>query len=551
MTEEHSSGHEHPHPKEDEVQVSQEHTYQRAVVSEKSGVSFIWIVPIIALLVGLGLVYKAFTSRGPLVTVTFKSADGIEAKKTKVKYKDVVIGKVKSVEFTEGFSHVRVKVRLVKDAEEFLSANTRFWIVRPRMRGATVSGLDTLLSGAYVAVDPGKKGEEQFEFTGLEVPPIVTRETGGKLFTLRAEALGSLDYGSPVYYRGINVGQVVGYRLEHTGKAVDIQVFIDRPYDVYVQQSSRFWSVSGFDFELGSNGVHVHSKSLVSIMVGGIAFMAPPHLGEMPIASAGEMFTLYNSRRAAMSEVFVSKKYYALKFDQTVRGLEVGDPVEFKGFPIGRVVRINAEFDWDRGKVFVIVRIEVEEERLKRIASGIQGWGSDHVMRVLVDQGLRAQVLSANLLTGKRYVSLDLIEKATPAVIETTQEGLMQLPTIPTPIEELTAYAFDLLDKFKRVPINDIARHTLILVRDLKGTIAQLNKVVASIDKVVASRDIKATLRHTRRAMHNAYSLIAKDSRTVIELQRALRELSDAAKSFRNLADQLERNPESLIHGKR
>jgi paraquat-inducible protein B len=526
--------------------------YHQAVVSEGQGFSFIWVVPIIALLIGLGLVYKAITSRGPLITISFKSADGIEAKKTKVKYKNMIIGTVKSVAFAEGFSHVRVKVRLVKDAEEFISANTNFWIVRPRMRGATVSGLDTLLSGAYVAVKPGKKGEEKYEFTGLETPPPIDEEAGGRVFKLTATGLGSLDYGSPIYYHGINVGRVVGYRLNSSGQAVDIQVFIKRPYDVYVHTATRFWSISGVDFELGANGVRIHSKSLVSIMVGGIAFRTSPHKKVEPVNSINTSFQLYESEQAAMKEEFELKKYYALRFDHTVRGLEVGDPVEFKGFPIGWVIKTNVEFEWDQNKVFIFVKIEVEEERLRRITSGSQVWTSDHqMMRVLVDQGLRAQVLSSNLLTGKHYVSLDMVEKAGAVNFETTQDGLMQIPTVPAPMEKLTRQASHLFDQVKRIPINEIAHHTLLTVKNLKGTIEKLNNVIMSANKVISSRHIQATLLNTRRTMQNARTLTAKDSRMVIELQRALREMSDAAKSFRNLADQLERNPESLIRGKR
>ena len=558
MTEEHTSNHDQSPDHEssfhqinksaEAVQVNDE--YSQAVVSEKNGVSFIWIVPIIALLIGIGLIYQAITSRGPVVTITFKSADGIVAKKTKVKYKDVIIGKVKSVEFAEGFSHVRVKVRLVKEAEEFVSANTSFWIVRPRMRGATVSGLDTLLSGAYVAVKPGKRGEEKYEFTGLEAPPPIDEDSGGQLFTLQAEELGSLDYGSPIYYHGINVGRVVGYRLNQRGNAVDIQVFINHPYDVYINSATRFWSMSGVDFELGAEGVRIHSKSLVSIMVGGIAFRTPPHKKAGPIAPSTSYFKLYESEQVAMKEVFEQKMYYALRFERTIRGLVVGDPVEFKGFPVGRVIKTNAEFNWAQNKVFISVKIEVEEERLRRIASGIEGWDSDHMIRVLVDQGLRAQVLSSNLLTGQHYVSLDMVDQAQEATIEMTQEGLMQIPTVPTPMEKLTRDASELLGKVQRIPINEIAYHTLVAIKDLQGTIEKFNKVVVSADQVINSRNIKATLLHARRTMQNARTLTDKDSRMVIELQRALRELSDAAKSFRNLADQLERNPESLIRGK-
>ncbi|MCG8532596.1 MAG: MlaD family protein, partial [Desulfovibrionales bacterium] len=347
-----------------EEQTPVEETLPEAVVSKKKGLSLIWIVPLVAFCIGVGLVYTALTEKGPRVTITFASADGLDAGKTKVKYKDVTIGKVESVELNDDFSEVIATVRLTREADEFLSENTRFWIVRPRMHGATVSGLETLLSGAYVAVDPGVKGEEQYEFIGLESPPLVTGNAKGKLFTLKAKELGSLDYGSPVYYRDISVGQVVGYGLQKGGKSVDIQVFVDAPYDTYVTDTSRFWVASGLDMELDAEGIRVDTESIVSILVGGVAFTNPDYLGTAPVADAGDIFRLYDTRKLAMTEEFIEKEYFVLKFSQAVRGLDVGAPVEFKGFPIGRVVDIGIEFDWKSKEVLVPVRIEVEQERI-------------------------------------------------------------------------------------------------------------------------------------------------------------------------------------------
>ena len=530
-----------------EEQTPVEETLPEAVVSKKKGLSLIWIVPLVAFCIGVGLVYTALTEKGPQVTITFASADGLEAGKTKVKYKDVTIGKVESVELNDDFSEVIATVRLTREADEFLSENTRFWIVRPRMHGATVSGLETLLSGAYVAVDPGVKGEEQYEFIGLESPPLVTGNAKGKLFTLKAKELGSLDYGSPVYYRDISVGQVVGYGLQKGGKGVDIQVFVDAPYDTYVTDTSRFWVASGLDMELDAEGIRVDTESIVSILVGGVAFTNPDYLGTAPVADAGDIFRLYDTRKLAMTEEFIEKEYFVLKFSQAVRGLDVGAPVEFKGFPIGRVVDIGIEFDWKSKEVLVPVRIEVEQERIERIVSGSTAPApeeSEKMLDVLVQQGLRGQVLPANLLTGKLYVSLDFFAQAEPALVGVTKDGLQEIPTIPTPIEELTKNLSALLEKLQKLPVEEIGQNTLDAIKSIKATGDKL-------EKVAGSEDLKIALTATRQAMENANALVQDDSATVVELQRALRDLSDAAKSIRSLADQLERHPESLLQGKR
>ena len=521
-----------------------EETPPRAIVSERRGVSLIWIVPIVALLVGAGLVFTALMKRGPKVTITFKSADGLQAKKTKVKYKDITIGKVKSVKLSQDFSRVRVTVSLAKMAEQFLSDNTRFWIVRPRLRGMTISGLDTLLSGAYIAVDPGERGAEQLEFVGLDAPPSIIGDTRGKLFTLKSEALGSLDYGSPVYYRDISVGEVVGYRLREDGKGVDIEIFVNSPYDTYVKEASRFWSVSGVEVDMDADGVHLYSESLVSILLGGVAFIDPPYMDQTPSAKAGDLFTLYKTRKVALTEHFAKKEYYVLKFAHTVRGLSVGAPVEFKGFVIGEVVDIGIEFHLESQQVLVPVRIEIEAERLARMAPTLKGVDSSKILHQLVEKGLRAEVLTSNLLTGQLYVALDFFDQAKPITLGLTEGGFPQIPTLPTPIEEFTKNIFAILDQVQKIPIEEIGRQTLAAIKSIKASGDQLRRVAGS-------RDLHAALKKIHEITKNANALVAQDSRAVVEVQRMLRDLRDAAKSIRILADQLERNPESLIRGKR
>lgn len=534
-----------------ESNFNHENVVPQAIVNKKKGISLIWIVPILALVVGMGLVYTALTRKGPEITIIFHSADGLKAKKTKVKYKDIVIGEVKKVELTEDFHKVRVTISLVKMAEKFLSANTSFWIVRPRLRGVTVSGLETVLSGAYVAIDPGEKGEIKYDFVGLETPPRIIDGTKGRLFTLNANALGSLDYGSPVYFRDISVGQIVGYRLQPKGKGVDIDVFVDDPYDSYVKEASRFWLVSGVEFETDTEGFHIYSESLVSIILGGVAFIDPPYMGETAVAKSKDNFKLYKNRKAALTRHFEKKEYYVLKFAQTLRGLSIGAPVEFKGFPIGKVVDIGIEFHLESKEVLVPVRIEVEAERLSRIASGTNGLSSTDILHELVAQGLRAEVLTANLLTGQLYVALDFFDQAKPATVGVTEDGLQQIPTLISPIEELTKNMTDILDKVHKIPIDEIGRQVLATITSVKGTVDKLKRVVGSKDLRVALKHTREMMKETRDTMKKANSLVATDSRTMVEFQRMLRELGDAAKSIRILADQLERNPESLIRGKR
>ena len=514
----------------------------QATVSQKKSLSLIWVVPLVALVIATGLIYKAYTEKGSTVTIIFASAEGLEAGKTKVKYKDVEVGKVESVELTEDFDHVKVTVTLVKKADAYLNEETRFWIVRPRLSGGTITGMETLLSGAYIAIDPGHGTQEQSEFIGLEIPPVITDEVPGKLFTLTALDLGSLDYSSPVYYRGIKIGQVVGYTLQEKGAGVDIKIFINAPYDSFVRDSSRFWLASGIDLKMDSDGITVDTESIVSILIGGIALTNPSHMGNTPVADAGDVFTLFKSHEAAMKEQFVEKEYYLLKFEQSVRGLSIGAPVEFKGFPVGRVADIGIEFDWDSGEVLIPVKIEVERERLRRLAAGTKVQDPTAMLELLVQQGLRGQVRTGNLLTGKLYVALDFFKNAKPAKVVTVN-GLLQIPTTPTPIEELTSNLSSLLEKLQKIPMEEIGSNAIETLQSIKDTSKKL-------EQLADSEDVRLVLKNAQKTMKNASDVFAKDSATVVEIQRTLQELSEAARAIRSLADQLERHPESLIRGK-
>ncbi|MEM9995584.1 MAG: MlaD family protein, partial [Acinetobacter pittii] len=214
----------------------------------------IWLIPLIALLIALSLAIKALLSHGPTIDVSFRTAEGLVAGKTTVRYKQVDIGVVRQIDLSEDRSHVIARIDLRKDASNFAAKDSRFWVVRPRIGTSGVSGIDTLLSGSYIEVDGGKSEEKKLEFTGLEIPPVITSDVPGKEFFLNADDLGSLDVGSPIYYRRINVGQITAYKLSDDGKSVELQTFIRAPYDKFVTTDARFWQASGIDVSLNASG---------------------------------------------------------------------------------------------------------------------------------------------------------------------------------------------------------------------------------------------------------------------------------------------------------
>ena len=578
---------------EKETREEESHELPEAVIStRRHQISIVWFVPLVALLIGGWLVYKTISEKGPTITISFKTAEGLEAGKTKIKYKDVQLGQVTEIRITPDLSRVLVTAELVKEAEEFLSANTRFWVVRARVAAGQVSGLGTLFSGAYIGLDPGKPGLPGSHFVGLEIPPVVTTDLPGRHFKLHATRLGSLDIGAPVYYRQIKVGQVVSFKLQDDGKAVAIKVFINDPIDKLVNQNTRFWNASGLDFAVDANGIRVNTESIVTILVGGIAFDTPDNLEPGGPAADDDDFKLYESRERIFDKTYTDKSRWLLHFEGSVRGLTVGSPVEFRGIPVGQVLDINMEYDSEKLAFLIPVLIEIEQERIKVVGEMND---SDRKKRndYLVAQGMRAQLKTGSLITGQLYVDLDFHPDAEPAQIN--WEGRYpQMPTVPTSMDEITTSLTQLLRKLEKLPIEQIGndlRDTvqgakrLVNSAELQESIAALNQTLNQAQQFAATltqeitpelrsavANLNTTLKHTRQLAQNfdetvvpeldatlkeaqttlkdIKGSISKDSPLYYELMRVLKELTGAARSIRVMADYLERNPDALIYGK-
>jgi paraquat-inducible protein B len=286
----------------------------QAIVRTRAGLSIVWLIPIIAAAVGLYLAYSAWSEQGPSITIVFDSAEGLEAGKTKLKYKDVDVGIVNAVELTEGISQVQVTASLVKGLADYLTVNTRFWVVRAEVTAGQISGLGTVLSGAYIAVDPSEEGDSARRFVGLEEPPVVTSDKPGTLFDLRAQELGSVEVGSPVYFRWLRVGQVAGYSLDELGESVAVQVFVESPHDRRIRSTTRFWNASGIDAVVTAEGIQIDSPSLISMLVGGIAFETPATVTVARDVTENMVFELYPNKQATRRPRYSLKKRFLLYF---------------------------------------------------------------------------------------------------------------------------------------------------------------------------------------------------------------------------------------------
>jgi len=519
-----------------------------AVIRTRKSFSIVWLVPLVAVLIGGWLVYKALSEKGPRITITFNTAAGLEAGKTKIKHKDVEIGKVVSIRLSKDLSQVVVTAELTKGIESYLTDKARFWIVRARIAASEVSALGTLFSGAYIALDPGKGGEPLRAFTGLERPPVATADIPGRHFLLRADRLYSLETGSPVYFQQIEVGQVESYDLDEHSRKVDINVFIYAPHDRLVHKNTRFWNAGGLDVSIDASGVRVDTPSLVSLMIGGVAFTTPMDLESGGFAEDGDVFPLYDSYQDALQKRYAKKEYWVLNFDGSVRGLSPGAPVEFKGIRLGQVVDVNLQFDVDRLTYSIPVLIEIDPERI--MTTGELPSDSDRrkFMDALVAKGLRAQLKTGSLLTGQMFVDLGIHpEEPTRHIVWNGKYP--ELPTVQAPLEIISAALAQTLDKLKKIPLEEIGSEVRAAVQNLNETLRQTRMLVQKLDAKVEP-EVRATLVQAQKTLGSMENVLSSGSPLKQKTSRAMVELAAAARSIRVLMDYLERHPDALLFGK-
>jgi paraquat-inducible protein B len=512
-------------------------------------VSLIWLVPVVAALVGLSLVIHDWLQAGPNITITFQTAEGLEAGKTLVKYKNVVIGKVTRIQLSHDRSHVLVKVALDKSNESFAAADTRYWVVRPRIGLGGISGVDTLLSGAFIGADVGHSQQFRDAFIGLETPPTVLYDAPGKGFILHGDDLGSLDVDSPVYYRRIQVGRVASYQLDKDGNGVSVHIFVDGPNDKFVTRSSRWWNAGGVDVSLGANGLKVNSQSLTTMLAGGVAFQDPPGPHDRAPAPENTSFTLFGDQATAMSPPEGQPRYIRMRFDQSLRGLAVDAPVEFFGINIGQVVSIDLDYDAKKQRFPVIVDTVVYPRRLGRAyekmaaATEAKGDGADlsHMMGVLIKHGLRAQARIGNLLAGQLYIALDFVPTA-PKVAFDPSANPLEIPTAPGSFDKLQEQLAQIADRFQKIPFESIGKNVDRTMGELNHTVQQIN------DDVLP--EFKSTLKGARQTLGTANEALSVDSPLQQNLSDTLEQLQRMARSLRVLSDYLGGHPESLLRGR-
>ena len=527
--------------------------------------SLVWIVPIVALVIGAVLVVRSVLQVGPEIEIELRSAEGLEPGRTEVRFKEVVIGRVKRVKLGPDRQKVLVSVGLVKSMEEIAVEDTRFWVVRPRIGSAGISGLGTLFSGVYIGVDAGASTAYRTAFVGLDSPPLLLRGEPGRSFVLRADDLGSLDVGSPVYHRRIRVGRVVGFAFESGGKALQIQVFIEAPNEGLVTDQSRFWNASGVDVSLNASGLSFNAQSVASVLAGGLAFANPSESALAPAAESGHRFQLFPTERAALAPEDGEALRVRMVFRESLRGLEAGAPVDLLGVALGTVRRITLQDDALGKQLPVEVVADLYPQRLGLLrqrlgAPGAGAAGNDRLLlKALVARGLRAQVRTGSLLTGQMFVALEFMPKAAPVVLDATA-AVPTLPTVPGALADVQTQIAEIAARLSKVRFDELGS-------DLQDTLKTVNRSGASLQTALGSAEamirqltpeaqrtlagVQETLTSAQQTLRSAETNLTDPQAPVQRSTgQALAEMQRAATALRVLADYLQRHPESLLRGK-
>lgn len=530
----------------------------------------LWILPLVAVLIAGWLGWRWYEERGPRIVITFQSGDGLEAGRTRIKHKNVDLGVIESVRLSDDLSQVIATARMDRTATRHLKEGTRFWMVAPRLSLGGVSGLSTVVSGTYVEMEPGG-GDDRREFDALDEPPVIRADVPGRSFNLKTEQLGSLAQGSPVYFRGVQIGEVMGYNLSPQDRTVSVSVFVRAPYEELVHEGSRFWRSSGIQFSAGADGIKFQTESLKSLALGGVVLETPPDPEAGEQAKDWDTFTLYEDQASAAAARDRLRVRYRLEFAGSVQGLQAGAPVLMRGLTVGHVAAVRLEYDEKKQELHIPVDIDIEPDLVARTYAVIDGKPMDEaavrkLVATQVTKGLRGRLASGNLLTGQKLVSFDY-EPGNPPTAPGTERS--DLPTVASSdLDSLTRSAGQVMDKVAALPLD-------ALLADLRGTLQ-------SISGVAGSPDLARSLAALAKALGSADALMRDADRQLPQLVKSLRgvataaqgtlnsangllgggggqadlagvmrQLNDAARSFRVLADYLERHPEALLRGKR
>ncbi|MDX6914570.1 intermembrane transport protein PqiB [Pectobacterium carotovorum] len=511
----------------------------------------VWIVPIVTVLIGAWILFYHFSHQGPQITLMTSNAEGIEAGKTAIKSRSVDVGVVESVVLSDDLHQVEIKARLHDGMEKLLKQDSAFWVVKPQIGREGVSGLGTLLSGAYIELQPGANKDEKREFTLLDAPPLASPDAKGIRVILDSEQSGQLNAGDPVLFRGYRVGSVETSEFDPKARKMRYQLFISAPYDGLVTTNVRFWKDSGVAFDMSAQGMRVEMGSLTTLFSGGVSFDVPAGWELGDAAQTMAQYRLFDSQRSIQDSLYTEYKEYLLFFSESIRGLQAGAPVEFRGIRLGTVAEapffprnMKQELD-DDYRIPVLIRIE--PDRFEKKIGG--SFDFEQHLKQAQSMGLRASMKSANLLTGALYIDLDFYPKEKVDKKLFVMDGYPVLPTIDGGLSQIQQKLMAVLDKVNNLPLNPMVNEATKTLTESQATLREMQKTLATLNKLTSSKamqdlpeDMQKTLLELNRSMKGfqpgspAYNKMVADmqrlDQVLRELQPVLRTLNEKSNAL-------------------
>ncbi|MGV7093858.1 intermembrane transport protein PqiB [Siccibacter turicensis] len=513
----------------------------------------VWIFPIVTALIGAWILFYHYSNQGPEVTLITTNAEGIEGGKTTIKSRSVDVGVVESAVLTDDLLHVEIKARLNSGMEKLLHGDSVFWVVKPQIGREGVSGLNTLLSGAYIELQPGKKGSPPEQYKLLDSPPLAPPDAKGIRVVLDSAKAGQLTPGDPVLFRGYRVGSVETSTFDTQKRAMSYQLFINAPNDRLVTSNVRFWKDSGIAVDLSSAGMRVEMGSLTTLFSGGVTFDVPEgmDLGQ-PVAEK-TAFTLYDDQKSIQDSLYTNHVDYLLFFKDSIRGLQPGAPVEFRGIRLGTVGKVPFFVPGLRqalhGDYRIPVQIRIEPGRLKQ-ELGENPEVNKHIQQLL-KQGLRASLKTGNLVTGALYVDLDFYPNDKVKLKDelTSFDGYTVIPTVSSGLAQIQQRLMDTLDKINNLPLNPMIEQATSSLSETQRTMQRLQQTLDNLNKITASQsaqqlpqDMQSTLRELNRSMQGFQPGSAAYNKMVGDMQRldqVLRELQPVLRTLNEKSNAL------------
>lgn len=517
--------------------------------------TWIWLVPIGAAAIVAWLAWRSLADRGPEITISFRNVEGLQAGQTKIQHRNVDLGTVESLQLTPDMSRVIVHARMTRTATAHLTDNTRFAIIAPHVGVGGISGLSTIVSGSYIEMYPGGPGAARREFVGLDEPPVLTPDSKGRSFKLLAADLGSLTRGSPISYRGVSIGEVEDYALRPGNQGVIVTAFIRSPHESLVHPETRFWNAGGVDLTLGTQGLRIRATSWEQLLSGGIAFDTPDEALAKTPSPEGAVFGLYDNRRAAERAPLGPTLIYVADFEGNQRGLDIGTAVELQGVEVGEVTQAHLTYDTRKHTLVTRTTFYIDPERVHILdmpgdaAADKRDTVGKWIGR-LVEDGMRAQVSSASFLTGLKLVGLEMIPDAPRARL--VEEGdHFKMPS--TASGDLGAVLKDLQNVLHNVDRATSGPQLGHALQSLDDTLTRLDKMTHDMEPDIKSlvKSLRDTADSAQSTLNTVQALMGNTAPTGTDLPRLMRELTEAARSVRGLADYLDRHPEALLRGRR